>query len=229
MKLSELEAKLANIEGERDVQTLVRRDDGTFAWEYMADQSDYESTQKEILEAQKALEEFRREQRGGYVSSLGEIIDRAKSGSYDSPEDLQNDLNLLNAVYGSILSDIPGFQNMSLEDIVSAYQKYMSDNAILAGDMLGEPGVITPESEAISLISDSFVASFMSVSEELGKIIGAELRSALGITTDGTAIGQGGPIYNIAHVELPNVTDGVGLANFFNDLPAIAQQQVTTK
>lgn len=229
MKLSELEAKLENISGERDVQTLTRRDDGTWGWDYVADQSEYESTQKEMLEAQKALEEFRREQRGSYVSSLGDIIGRAKDGAYDSPEDLQNDLNLLNAVYGSILSDIPGFQNMSLDDIVKAYQKYMADNAILAGDMMGDPTLTTPESQAIGLVSESFVASFMSVSSELGKIIGAELRAALGLTTDGTMLNNSGVVYNVANVELPNVTDGEGFANFFRDLPVVAEQQATVK
>ena len=219
----ELENKLNNIGRERNVQTLVRRDDGTWGYEYTYDQSEYESTQKELNEAKLELEKYRREQRGQYVSDLGSIIDRARNGEYESPEDLQADLVRLNLLYGHVLSDLPEFQDMSLEEIVEAYREYMSTNDILATDILDGA-----DQKAIQQQSQVFAQSFLEISTELGEIIGTSLRQALGLV-DSNSFVTPTHIYQIGTIELPNVTDGEGLVNIFNDLPQAAEQQAFEK
>lgn len=219
----ELENKLNNIGRERNVQTLVRRDDGTWGYEYAYDQSEYESTQKELNEARLELEKYRREQRGQYVSDLGSIIDRAKAGEYESPEALQADLVRLNSLYGYLLGDLPEFQDMSLDEIVEAYRKYMSTNDIIATDILGGA-----DQKAIQQQSQVFAQSFLEISTELGEIIGTSLKQALGLV-DGSSFVTPTHIYQIGTIELPNVTDGEGLVNIFNDLPQAAEQQAFEK
>lgn len=226
MKVIELEQKLANISDQRDVQTLVRRDDGTYAWDYVSDQSQYDKTQKELNDARIELEQFRNEQRQSYADSLGGIIDRAQTGGYQTSGDLMADLDRLRAVYGTVLSDIPDLDTLSLEQIMSAYEKYLATNDLLATDLVGGGGAVLDAT--ISNIGAQFEKSFMNIATDFGKVIGAELKDALGITGEGTSA-IGGVTYQIERVELPNVSDANGFASFFNELSRTVDQQVNSK
>lgn len=226
MKVIELEQKLANLSDQRDVQTLVRRDDGTYAWDYVADQTEYDKTQKELNDARVELEKYRREQRQSYADSLGSIIGRAQTGGYKTTGELVADLDRLRAVYGTVLADIPDLDSLSLEQIIAAYDNYLEMNDLLATDLIGGGGDAVDNT--ISTIGAQFEQSFMNISSEFGKVIGAELRAALGISADG-ATPIGGVTYNIASVELPNVSDGNVVADFFNELSRTVDQEVNSK
>ena len=226
MKVIELEQKLANLSDQRDVQTLVRRDDGTYAWDYVADQTEYDKTQKELNDARIELEKYRREQRQSYADSLGSIIGRAQTGGYKTTGELVADLDRLRAVYGTVLADIPDLDSLSLEQIIAAYDNYLEMNDLLATDLIGGGGDAVDNT--ISTIGAQFEQSFMNISSEFGKVIGAELRAALGISADG-ATPIGGVTYNIASVELPNVSDGNVVADFFNELSRTVDQDVNSK
>ena len=226
MKVIELEQKLANLSDQRDVQTLVRRDDGTYAWDYVADQTEYDKTQKELNDAKIELEKYRREQRQSYADSLGNIIGRAQAGGYKTTDELVADLDRLKAVYGTVLADIPDLDSLSLEQIIAAYDKYLEMNDLLATDLIGGGGDAVDNT--ISTIGSQFEESFMNISSEFGKVIGAELRAALGISADG-ATPIGGVTYNIASVELPNVSDANVVADFFNELSRTVDQDVNSK
>ena len=226
-KILELQSKLNNISKERSVQTLVRGDNGKWAWQYVADQSEYDSTKKDLDDAKKELEEFKSSQRAVYVEDLGGIIDEAKDGKYSSPEELTNALSDLNSVYGNILTDIPNLNFGSIDDIVSAYQNYLTANKLIAGDAIGTGTALTQQT--IDNIGLKFESSFMNIADKLGEIIGTELRNALGML-NGKQVGDNGS-YVIQNQELqfPNVTDANGIEEVFKTLPSVTEQLTLKK
>lgn len=224
----ELQKKLNGIEKERNVQTLVRGDDGKWAWAYVADQTEYDSTKKDLDEAKKALADYQNEQRKNYVESLGGIIGNAKDGKYKNPEDLASAIANLNSVYGNILSDIPDLNYGSIDDIVAAYQKYLAANSLIVGDATGTGTALTQQT--IDNIGIRFENSFLNIADKLGEIIGKELRSALGLISGEEKSGISGS-YTIQKQELqfPNVTDANGIEAVFRDLPKVTEQLLAKK
>ena len=226
LKVLELEDKLRNLENERNVQVLGRREDGTWGFDYVTDQTEYDKTKEELDDANIDLEKFITEQRTNYVERLGEIINKAKEGGYSDTSELQSDLDLLNSIYGMVLSDIPGFTGMSFDEILSAYQEYLSKNDIITDGLVGSDiGSIDSTTTGTGLTPVQ--KELVEVTTQLGEIIGSELRSALG---DASSNGfKGAQIYQIGELVLPNVTDGDGLVNIFNDLPKAAEQAIYDK
>ena len=226
LKVLELEDKLRNLENERNVQVLGRREDGTWGFDYVADQTEYDKTKEELDDANIDLEKFITEQRTNYVERLGEIINKAKEGGYSDTSEIQSDLDLLNSIYGMVLSDIPGFTGMSFDEILSAYQEYLSKNDIITDGLVGSDiGSIDSTTTGTGLTPVQ--KELVEVTTQLGEIIGSELRSALG---DASSNGfKGAQIYQIGELVLPNVTDGDGLVNIFNDLPKAAEQAIYDK
>lgn len=227
MKLSELQEKLRNLEKERNVQVLTRRDDGTWAFDYVANQGEIDKVESDINDSKLELEEFKREQRASYVSGLGDIIEKAKEGKYENPEDLQKDLNTLNATYGSVLADIPDLKNLSFDELLSVYSQYMQKNGIIAKDFMRIGNVETKQLDVNNKAS-GLLSSIDATKNTLGDLLSNSMKTALGIPEGHSIVGSQ-VIYNIANVELPNVTDGIGFANFFNDLPKVAEQQTVKK
>ena len=226
-KILELQSKLNNISKERSVQTLVRGDDGKWAWQYVADQSEYDSTKKELDDAKKELEEFKSSQRAEYVEGLGGIIDEAKDGKYSSPEELTNALSDLNSVYGNILTDIPNLNFGSIDDIVSAYQNYLTANKLIAGDAIGTGTALTQQT--IDNIGLKFESSFMNIADKLGEIIGTELRNALGMLNGKQVGANGNYVIQNQELQFPNVTDANGIEEVFKDLPSVTEQLTLKK
>lgn len=226
-KILELQTKLNNISKERSVQTLVRGDDGKWAWQYVADQTEYDNTKKELNDAKKELDEFKNSQRAGYVEELGGIIDKAKDGEYSSPEELNNALADLNSVYGNILTDIPNLNFGSIDEVISAYQKYLVANKLIAGDAIGAGTALTQQT--ISNIGLQFESSFMNIADKLGEIIGSELRNALGMLNGKQFVSNGGYIIQNQELQFPNVTDANGIEEVFKNLPTITEQLTLKK
>ena len=226
-KILELQSKLNNISKERSVQTLVRGDNGKWAWQYVADQSEYDSTKKELDDAKKELEEFKSSQRAEYVEGLGGIIDEAKDGKYSSPEELTNALSDLNSVYGNILTDIPNLNFGSIDDIVSAYQNYLTANKLIAGDAIGTGTALTQQT--IDNIGLKFESSFMNIADKLGEIIGTELRNALGMLNGKQVGANGNYVIQNQELQFPNVTDANGIEEVFKNLPSVTEQLTLKK
>lgn len=226
-KILELQSKLNNISKERNVQTLVRGDNGKWAWQYVADQSEYDSTKKELDDAKKELEEFKSSQRAEYVEGLGGIIDEAKDGKYSSPEELTNALSDLNSVYGNILTDIPNLNFGSIDDIVSAYQNYLTANKLIAGDAIGTGTALTQQT--IDNIGLKFESSFMNIADKLGEIIGTELRNALGMLNGKQVGANGNYVIQNQELQFPNVTDANGIEEVFKNLPSVTEQLTLKK
>lgn len=226
-KILELQSKLNNISKERSVQTLVRGDNGKWAWQYVADQSEYDNTKKDLDDAKKELEEFKSSQRAEYVEDLGGIIDEAKDGKYSSPEELTNALSDLNSVYGNILTDIPNLNFGSIDDIVSAYQNYLTANKLIAGDAIGAGTSLTQQT--IDNIGLKFESSFMNIADKLGEIIGTELRNALGMLNGKQVGANGNYVIQNQELQFPNVTDANGIEEVFKNLPSVTEQLTLKK
>ena len=225
MELIELQNKLRNIENERNVQTIVRNDDGTWDWAYVADQTEYDKTYEDMNDAQKELTEYQENARLDYVKGIKDIMDRAANGEYATTEDMQKDLLDLNQVYGGVLSQIPGFNMLDSAEAIEAYGEYLGLTKSMTDDILGLTNEDTSQM-MLNSMGEAFESAFDNTAQKLGTIIGQELLNAL---STARAEGGVGTQYNISNISLPNVTDGEGFANFFRDLPQVASQEASKK
>ena len=220
LKVAELQKKLNNIEKERKVQTLIRNDDGTYDWGYVADQTEYDKTKKELNEANKDLEKYRQEQRQKYAESLGTIIEKANKGEYKTEDELRSDLDLLRTAYSTILGDIPEIKGGSYGDIIDAYKRYLASNGIVANSFFGGT---SGASDPLNGLGERFELSFKNVMTDLTRIIATELKKTL----LNEAVNNS-PIH-IDRIELPNVTDGNTFAEQLRGLNLLAKQAVNDK
>lgn len=225
MELIELQNKLRNLENERNVQTIVRNDDGTWDWAYVADQTEYDKTYEDMNDAQKELTEYQEDARLDYVKGIKDIMDRAADGEYATTEDMQKDLLDLNQVYGGVLSQIPGFNMLDSAEAIQAYGEYLGLTKSMTDDILGLTNEDTNQM-MLNSMGEAFELAFDNTAQKLGTIIGQELLNALSAAR---AEGGIGTQYNISNISLPNVTDGEGFANFFRDLPQVASQEASKK
>ena len=223
-KVLELQQKLKNLENERNVQTLVRGDDGTWGWQYVSDQTEYDKTKEDLADAEKELDKYKKEQRTQYATALNDIIEKAKNGEYDSSADIQRDIDTINSIYGNVIGDMPDMDTSSIAGIIAAYDKYVKDNGLIVDSAINGSQLST---ETLEGIGNQFETSFKNISKDLGIIIGNELRSALGEASGGGGFNT----YNvqIGSLEFPNVQDTTGMEEFFRDLPTIAEQLVYKK
>lgn len=220
LKVAELQKKLNNIEKERKVQTLIRNDDGTYDWGYVADQTEYDKTKKELNEANKDLEKYRQEQRQKYAESLGTILEKANKGEYKTEDELRSDLDLLRTAYSTILGDIPEIKGGSYGDIIDAYKRYLASNGIVANSFFGGT---SGASDPLNGLGERFELSFKNVMTDLTRIIATELKKTL----LNEAVNNS-PIH-IDRIELPNVTDGNTFAEQLRGLNLLAKQAVNDK
>lgn len=228
MKVLELQNKLSNLDKERTVQTIARKDDGTWGWEYVADQTDYDKTKDDLNQAQKDLEEYKQTQRESYVSDLGSVIDKAKSGEYKSADELSNALQTLKEAYGSILGDIPEVEMNNIEDIVKAYEDYLLKNKDIVSKATDGSENAMFEKQ-LDLAAERFEKSFKDIASDIGKIIGDEIKEALRMANSPVANYGRSYIIENQNLEFPNVTDSNGLEEMLKSLPDVVDQAVKSK
>jgi TP901 family phage tail tape measure protein len=229
-KLLELENKMLGIKDERNVQTLVRNENGDWNYEYVFDQSDFDKAKEDYDKARQELEEYRTKQRGEYVKSLQDIINKAKDGGYRTPSELSNALENLNKVYRGVLSDIPDFNmDNGSEEILAIYKDYLEKNKSIIEDSVNDKkGKFTTSD--LDMWGETFKNSFIGISEKLGEVVGNAVRRALSNANaiDNKNISSS---YVIQKQELsfPSVTDTNGFEQVLKDLPRIATQKLTNK
>lgn len=228
-KVLELQDKLNNLDKERSIQTLIKKDDGTWDWDYVADQTEIDKTKEELQEAEKDLEAYKQEQRSKYVSDMQDAIDRAKNGEFDSAEELRKELEDIRNNYGSILTEIPNFDMGSIDEILKAYEDYLNENKDILDDSLG--GATSEEFEdKLEKVGGMFETSFRAIAEDLGRIISDSLVNALSSVSGMKRAGEA-ESYVIEHQELvfPNVSDTTGFEEVLRGLPQLAKQNNYSK
>lgn len=222
LSVLELQEKLSNLSKERDVQTLVKRDDGTWDWEYVANQTEIDKTKDELNEAQLELEKYKDEQRKSYFNDLNDILEDAKSGEYENSSELLDKLQMLKDAYGFVLDDIPGLDMGNFDEIVKIYEDYLANNKDIISGATGE--ALTEDYEKlVDSVGVGFEKSFRNISDDLGKLIQDAVRSAVGSLSE-RGIGES-YIIEKQVLEFPNVTDTNGFKEVLMGLPAVAKQK----
>ena len=220
LSVIELQEKLENIKGQRNVQTLGKDTNGNWEWQYVADQTEYDKTQKELDDAKVELKKYLDEQRGSYASEMNDILDKARNGEYDSESELQKAITDVNEMFDDILSDITGMGGYDTTAILDAYKGYLTNNSDIISGVTGQKPS-AGYTEMVTSIGTQFEKSFTNVTLQLGKIIGEELRNALSISPATTPQSI---VIEHQTLEFPNVIDSSGLEDVFRDLPQIAKQ-----
>lgn len=228
-KVLELQNKINNLDKERSVQTLVKKDDGTWDWDYVADQSEIDKAKEDLKEAEKDLDKYKEDQREKYVSDIQKALEKAKNGGFENSDDLKKELDDIRQTYGEILTGMPETSMGSIDDIISAYEDYLEENSKIVNDALNN-GEDKEFENRLEKIGGMFETSFKAIAEDLGKIISDALSTALGSVTGFKRLNSEQP-YIIQNQELvfPNVTDTEGFEQVLLDLPQKAQQQINSK
>lgn len=222
----ELQEKLDNLNNERDVQTLVRNDDGTWDWQYVANQTEIDKVKEDLEKAELDLIDFKNDQRKDYFKDLSDILDQARDGEFSSEDDLMNALNDLKKAYGFVLDDIPGIDTGDFDEILRIYGEYLNSNKDIISGM-GD-GEISKEYEAlVDKVGLRFEEGFRNIADELGNIISESLKSAL----QSAVVSEGSGSYLIERqiLEFPNVKDTDGFREVLETLPAATKQKIHGK
>ena len=226
MSVLELEEKLQGLQSERNVQTLVQNPDGSWQFQYVADQTEIDKTQDDLDDAKQELSKFQEEQRANYFKDLSGILDDARDGKFDNEDDLRSALQTLQDAYGYVLSDIPGLDMGNFDDILRVYQEYLNNNKdIVSG--VGD-GELSPEyEELIDRVGIRFEQGFTNIASELGEVIAEAIRNSL-YNAQEVGLGEN---YVIERQELvfPNVSDTTGFREVLETLPAATKQRITEK
>ena len=225
LSVIELQEKLNNLNEQKTVQTLGRDGDGNWQWQYVADQTKYDETKKELDEAKAELEKYEREQRAAYADEMNSIIEKVRGGDYDSENALMKDIENVNNMFDDILGELKGEGLYNAQEIIDAYRKYIENNQDIIS---GSTGDMAGYDDLVSNIGTQFEKSFLNISADLGKIIGEELRKALNYTPKDRSGGDNFTI-QVQSVDFPNVTDATGIEEAFMELPQIAKQMATSK
>ncbi len=224
--------KLDAAVGNKNVQTIEKDENGKFQWKYVANQADIDSAQEELNTAKKAYQDFLNQSKADYITRVGEVVSGAKDGSL-TPEETKQRLAEINESYKGILSDIPGFDSNTVEGIIDAYNKYVSQNRDVINDY-GKDSAISG-TQSYQEIIKGFGESFKTVSKDLADIIGNELRSILTGTdnvannmlrsstqSDSVTIQQ-------LDITLPNVENGEQFADYMRGFAQVARQSAQGK
>ena len=220
LSVIELQEKLNNINNEKTVQTLAKDVEGNWQWQYVADQTEYDSTKSDLDDAKLELEKYKKEQQSAYVSAMNDILSKAKNGEYDSETKLAEAINDVTDSFDGILEDI-AMELYNTEGILAAYKDYQSKNKDIVSSVT-DGNNNSSYNNTLKDISVKFGESFLSISNELGSIIGDELRKALELTNS-KMNGQNITIEKQI-LEFPNVIDSSGLEEAFKTLPQVAKQ-----
>lgn len=220
LSVIELQEKLNNINNEKTVQTLAKDVEGNWQWQYVADQTEYDSTKSDLDDAKLELEKYKKEQQSAYVSAMNDILSKAKNGEYDSETKLAEAINDVTDSFDGILEDI-AMELYNTDGILAAYKDYQGKNKDIVSSVT-DGSNSSSYNNTLKDISVKFGESFLSISNELGSIIGDELRKALELTNSKMS-GQNITIEKQI-LEFPNVIDSSGLEEAFKTLPQVAKQ-----
>lgn len=221
LRAQQLREKLDNIGQERNVQTLTKDASGNWQWGYVADQTEYDSTNSELKDLELEIEKYRQEQNLSYVDDMNSVLESARGGEFRTTEELQQRIASIQHSYRGVIGD--GVNAYDVGAIVTAYNDYLKGNH----SIIEETGMGSQFSETIANIGARFEQSFVNVSEQLGKMIGDELRNAL----SNSMLDRNGNPMIIEHqvLEFPNATDKNDIIAAFKSLPMIAKQISTSK
>lgn len=222
LEATRLQEKLENIRGERNIQTLTKDSEGRWQWEYVADQSEYDSTKDELDNIELELEKHREEQRREYVNEMNDIISRVRDGEFEDIGELEDAIADINDAFKEMLKDVSDMSLYDTEEIIKAYEDYLKNN----DDVLSSIGKGDSISDNLAEVGKTFEDSFLNIAEDLGEVIADELKKALEATT---VKGEGNYIIEKQVLEFPNVKDVDGLKEAMEELPQLARQVSTSK
>ena len=225
--------KLDNTLGKKDTKVLTTDANGKFNWTYTANQEDVDAAREAVTQAKADLEDYKKNMKSQFVTSVEGVIDGAKDGSL-TPQEVKDRLQQLNDSYGTILDDIPTYNKGTLEDIIKRYNDYAEKNKGIL-DIYGTSKDVG-NLEGYKQILSGFTDQFKAAGKDIATTFGNELRAALAIPVDlAKKINDNTKVLGQSYViqkqvlEFPNVTDPTGFEDAIRNLPQIAKQQLQSK
>lgn len=225
--------KLDNTLGKKDTKVLTTDANGKFNWAYTANQEDVDAAREAVTQAKADLEDYKKNMKSQFVTSVEGVIDGAKDGSL-TPQEVKDRLQQLNDSYGTILDDIPTYNKGTLEDIIKRYNDYAEKNKGIL-DIYGTSKDVG-NLEGYKQILSGFTDQFKAAGKDIATTFGNELRAALAMPVDlAKKINDNTKVLGQSYViqkqvlEFPNVTDPTGFEDAIKNLPQIAKQQLQSK
>ncbi|MGP0689823.1 phage tail tape measure protein [Priestia aryabhattai] len=226
LDLIELQQKLENLSNERTVQTLKQNADGTWDWQYTANQGEIDKAQEELNNKQLEMETAQQQAREDYSTKLEAILTKAENGQYDSAEGFQSAISDLTEAYDSIVGDFPKIKDEYIKSLIDSYSEYIKENGDVVNGNI--PSTATPIYEGFST---ELVKAFNDISKDIGETFANALISKLpnfGKATESSTTSKSVSI-NLDKVEFPNATDKDSIQEAILSLPQIALQKSKEK
>jgi hypothetical protein len=226
LDLIELQQKLENLSNEKTVQTLKQNADGTWDWQYQANQSEIDKAQEEVDNKQLEMETAQQQAREDYSTKLEAILTKAENGQYDSAEDFQSAIADLTEAYDSIVGDFPKIKDEYVKSLIDSYSEYIKENGDVVNGNI--PSTASPVYEGFST---ELVKAFNDISKDIGETFANALISKLpnfGKATESSTTSKSVSI-NLDKVEFPNAKDKESIQEAILSLPQIALQKSKEK
>ena len=230
LDILEMQKALEEGKEQRTVKTLQRNADGTFDWNYVADETEASEALKNIKQAQLELLQMEDQAKESYLGKLEGIVAGIQNGDYENRQQLKDSLEELKGAYKLILGDMPATMSKLSAEILYAYEQYEIGNAEILNEM-SKSSNATPTVATIDKLRVDVVSEIQKLGDKLKTAIEDSLSNSVGSINRGvyssnnvSTAQQSSSSVTISKVEFPNVTSSDEIKDAILNLPQYALQ-----
>lgn len=247
LTIQEAQLKLDNLREQKTIRQLTKRDDGTWGFEYVADEKAIQEAEKTLNEKQTDLIEWEEKRKDDiekldldarldYLSKVEELTQEVLSGEledmnefYEALEKMNKDFlqgvgsdGLIDDWARTITKLSPLFGDLS--DSFKMYLNRALGEHVSSGGIFGGVSTLGVTSSMVAAIKDVNTAQLSSLMTP--DFFGASSMRLPQTPVTGAGSGQ---VFNIDKLEFPNVRDAREIENSIKNLSAFATQWANRK
>lgn len=224
LNIQQLQERLESLKGQKNIQQLVKNDDGTFNFQYVADENAIKEVENEIIEGKKELVkweyEYRNEQDKKSFEERQALLQKEEE---KLRKRLDEQLKNIEALYKSL--DITTKTNISSFDTGGKTGNFQGGRVAL----LHEKEIVLNKSQSETF--EKLVNIMPNITNVLGSLSNGfkgikPIAPKLATQAGGTAGTQN---FNISKLEFPNVKDAREIENSIKNLSTFATQWANKK
>lgn len=234
LEIIELQNKLEDSKQQRTVKTLQQNADGTFDWNYVADEEENSEIEDSIKQAQLELLEMEDSAKESYLSKLEDIIAGIQDGEYEDKSQLKEKLDELSSAYSLILGDIPASLSKLSGEILYAYEQYDLGNSEILDELINSSNA-TPTIATIDKFREDVVSEIQKLGDKIksaieNSLISSNVKSVSQYSSHSVSTAQQAtPNISISKIDFPNVTSSDEIKDAILNLPKYALQHAKKK
>lgn len=247
LSIQEAQLKLDNLREQKTIRQLTKRDDGTWGFEYVADEKAIQDAEKDLNERETTLIEWEEQRKNDiekldldarldYLSKVEELTQEVLSGELESMKEFYKALEKMNKDFmQGVGSDglvdewatTIGKLSPLFGDLSDAFTMYLDralGEQVSSGGIFGGTSTLGITGSMVSAIKDMNTA-------KLSSMTAPDFLGAGGIRLPQVPVSGGGTgqVFNIDKLEFPNVRDAREIENSIKNLSTFATQWANKK